>query len=502
MCNSCSNGLNRREFISKSLKTSGALSLAMVGGASTLGAALGNSSRSNPFSGSLPGLKKEPAKVMVAFLYPPAEVVEAREDELGGSAWHTWPGNQFKPEQQQRIFTSKIQSMADNLGVEIDIEPKSIYQKAKVDEFIKKAKSKSVDAVLIINFWRFHTNWSFIMATESAPAAIVYQPIGGTHQRPPSNLANTKGIFYIHSVENWDEIERGLHAVRAKKMLAQSRLLRVYNVNEAMVRSRDEYFDLDIVGVKTDEFNNVFDSIKADSNIVSEAMEYKRKARLVMDVEDKFFVESIRSHRTVNLMRERYGADAITIECLRLLHRKPCVSFSLNNENLIPSGCENAVDPTITMMLGRWLFERGGFMHNPAFDTSENVYFASHCTSPKKLHGPKGPEQEYIVRPFMHESPATAAPDVQWTPDEPVVLARYNSSGPRLGCWTGKVIESPACPPVGGCTTRVLVNMDKMDDVTDAYLGAHPILFWGTLGDARKLKVFAQMYHADFIGNF
>ena len=93
-------------------------------------------------------------------------------------------------------------------------------------------------------------------------------------------------------------------------------------------------------------------------------------------------VDAIRAHRAVGQIMQRYGADAITIECLMLKHRKPCVSFAINNGELIPCGCENHLDGTLTLMLGRWLLERAGFLHNPEFDTSENRYFGAHCTCP------------------------------------------------------------------------------------------------------------------------
>src|SRR6056297_2517265 len=78
--------------------------------------------------------------------------------------------------------------------------------------------------------------------------------------------------------------------------------------------------------------------------------------------------------------------------------RKPCISFALNNGNMIPCGCENHLEGTLTMMLGRWLLERPGFMHNPEFDTSQNLYFASHCTCAEKLHGPQAEPQPFDVR--------------------------------------------------------------------------------------------------------
>jgi hypothetical protein len=159
------------------------------------------------------------------------------------------------------------------------------------------------------------------------------------------------------------------------------------------------------------------------------------------------------------------------------------------------------VDATLTLMLGRWLLDRGGFQHNPEFDTSENHYFGAHCTCALKLHGPQGPSQPFAVRPFFHQLPKTAALDVQWTPDEPILVAKYLTGKDTLSCWMGKVVESPASPPTGGCATRVLTTIDGIRDVCDIYAGTHPILFCADRGDARRFKAFARMYRLNLEGN-
>jgi hypothetical protein len=505
MCNDCfSHNLNRRDFMRGSIKASGFLSLAMAAGMPVMGPDFfsDRNTHNRLFEGEWAKIKKEPAKILAVFLYPPADVVNEgkNEDSWAQHHWFTWPGNQFEPERQEKLFASKIRSIADNLGMLVDFAPKAIYQQTKVEEFITKAKAEQPDAVLVVNFWNTFKNWSFKIANESAPAAIVYQPVGSNHQLPMPELMNTKGIFYIHSIENWDEIERGLLAVHAKKMLGQSRLLRISDQKE-VTRGIEEFLNVDILGIPADEFNLVFDSVKPDNKILKEANRFKRNAKLVMHVEDSYIVEAIRSHHAVAQIMERYGADAITIQCLMLKHRKPCVSFSINNGNLIPCGCENHLDGVLTQMVGRWLFERAGFMHNPEFDTSENLYFGSHCTCATKLQGPKGPDQEFLIRPFFHQLPNTAALDVQWTPKDPVMLTKYHSGENKISCWTGKVVSSPKSPPTGGCATRVLVDIDKAEDIRDVYLGTHPILFWGNRSDARKVKVFSQLYGLDLGGN-
>ncbi len=453
------------------------------------------------FSGPLPTIKKEPARVLVTFLYPPFDAVYGKQFRHRFD-WFTYPGNQFEYEKQRELFSSKIRSIADELGVQVEYSPTVIYQEAEVSEFIKKSRAKKPDAVLVVNFWNDFSGWSLQIARESAPAAIVYEPVGVKHQLPLPGLMNTKGIYYVSSVENWDEIERGMLAVRAKKMLAQSRLLRITpQEEEQMMRGNEKFLNTDIVSIRAEEFNDLFDSIKPDNKLVSEAMKIKDEAQKVTGVEDHYFIEAMRSHYAVNKIMEEYGADAITIHCLRLLHRKPCLSFAINNGNLIPCGCENHLDPTLTQMMGRWLWERAGFMHNPGYDTSDNLHFGSHCTCAIKLKGPQGPDQEYHIRPFTHQSPATAALDVQWTPGEPVMLVRYYGDDNKISCWTGKVNRSPGYPPTGGCATRVLVELDKVDNVCDTYPGPHPILFWGNRSDARRMKAFSKMYGLELEGN-
>ena len=495
MCESCSPYvLNRRGF----LAATGAL-----GAAAFVSRAVARQVGAVAAS-AVPKRDKKPARVLVAFLYPPADVVNEgkMEDAWRVHHWFTWPGNQFEPEQQERKFTAKIEQIAGRLGVIVEFQPQAIYQEAKVRQFIQTARAARPDAVLIVNFWNTLSPWSHRMATESgAPTAIVYHSLGSNHQLPPDYLRNAEGLYYIHSVENWDEIERGLCAVRARKMLAQSRLLRISSSAPSPAPKREPRLDVEIVEAPAGEFNATVDGIADDDALVHEAIEFKRAAARVTDVTDRYIIDAMRAHRAVAAMLARYGADAITIECLQLRHRKPCLSFAMNNGALVPCGCENDFNATLTLMLGRWLLGRGGFQHNPEFDTSENRYFGAHCTCAWKLHGPQGPSQEYLVRPFFHQLPKTAALDVQWTPGERIILAKYRSEEGTLSCWTGRVIESPTSPPTGGCATRVLVELDALEDVCQAYAGPHPVLFCGDRADARRFKAFAQMYRLGWMGN-
>ena len=245
------------------------------------------------------------------------------------------------------------------------------------------------------------------MAAESAPTAIVYHSLGSNHQLPPEYLRKAEGMYYIHSIENWDEIERGLLAVRAEKMLAQSRLLRVSGQQQDTTHDVEKRLNVDIVTIPGRRVQcdvRRHRTGRCDGACSDGGQELCRPGHRCIG---RVFRGSDAGPSGCGQIMQRHAADAITIECLFLKHRKPCLSFALNNGELVPCGCENHLDATLTLMLGRWLLERAGFLHNPEFDTSENRYLGAHCTCAWKLHGPQGSVQEYLVRPFFHQLPKT-----------------------------------------------------------------------------------------------
>jgi hypothetical protein len=95
--------------------------------------------------------------------------------------------------------------------------------------------------------------------------------------------------------------------------------------------------------------------------------------------------------------------------------------------------------------------------------------------------------------------PKTLALDVKWPPGEAVTLFKHHANKRELDAWAGEVIESPECPPTGGCATRVLAKIHQVADVCDIYPGPHPVLFCGEF--ARNAKTFAQLYEFDIKTN-
>lgn len=436
----------------------------------------------------------KPAQVRGAFFYPPLDVVNRGEleDWWARHQWCTWPGNQYRPEEQQARFLEHIRPIADGLDLTLNLDEAPIYTNAGIEAFINEVEETKPDALLLFNFWNtFSAKIVSIVEAFDGPV-IVYHPVGANHQLPPQKLENAVRTQYIHSIENWGAIKRGLRALHAHNRMRQSRLLRVSGRLKEEQDAVEPLFGTAIHGVPAGHYNDLYDEIRITPELESLAIVVRRRADSVTDLEEKAFLDAARAHEAVRRLMERHDADAITIECLFLKHRKPCLSFSVNNGSLVPCGCENDLNATLSLMLGAALFGRGGFQHNPEFDTEENAYFASHCTCLTRLHGPAGEETPYSLRPFFHQLPKTLALDVQWPAGERATLFKYHSGKNSMDAWRGEVLGSPGCPPTGGCATRVLVRMDGVDDIRNVYPGPHPILFCGDF--ARHAATFAELY--------
>lgn len=504
MCESCCSsdhhdGVTRRDF----LKTGA--SAAVV--ASTTMSGVLSAEDIKDVSEEFKPLPKSPANVTVAFMYPPREVVDAGkfEDWWAKDGWSTYPGPYYEPSEREKQFRAKVEEINAKLGLNITYYP-TFYTKAAAAQFAEKMKQSQPDAVFLFCFWNTIQDWIPDMCKKMGLPLIVYVPVGASHQLPRAALANNPDLLFIHSFENWSAIEGALRAVNAHKKLSQSRMIRVGDYTEEKITvpscSNVNRLNVEIVSVPAGIYNSMFDSIADSPELLDMAKALKAKALKVIDVEDQYINHGIRSFLTIQALKKRYNADAVTIKCLLLKERKPCIGFSMLNSMLSPCACEDQMDSLITIMLGNHLLDRGGFLHNPEFDTERNQYYGSHCTTPLQMYPSyeNKPELPFYIRPFAHMLPKTAAIDCRMPENEQCLIAKFTIDG-IISAFTGRIVSSPEFTQAGGCTTRFRMDVDKLEDVCSMYRGPHPILFLTEPEKARWFKMYAKLYKYSWKGN-
>ena len=430
---------------------------------------------------------KEPAKIRVAFLYPPSKAIA---DNPNG--WWSWPGTDFDAEGRQKQYTAALRKIEKQLGVQLLLDESPVANRRDAERLGKQLEAERPDGLLLVMFYNRILDAADLLLKVAETAgipAIFYIGLGVKHgsirqyRRP--------GVYFIQSLDNLDAIEYGLRMIRAKKAMAQGKLL---SINEAKEEREgvEPFFGTTVRVIPYAQYAEIFKNITIDDAARKLIARFTGGAREIRAVTQEALENAARAHFALKKLLADNGAVGLTMNCLRRGMQKPCVSFATLNSELIPAACENDFPAMYTQRLGQLLTGRPGFQHNPCFDTEANHYYGSHCTSPIKLYGPDGPDSPYLLRRFMHSNEGSCSIQVFWKEGDPVTMARYHpGKSPALDVYAGKVVKSHPMPPAGGCTSNVSIELIDRKDACEVS-GHHNLLFCGDF--ARKFRLFAQLY--------
>lgn len=304
-----------------------------------------------------------------------------------------------------------------------------------------------------------------------------------------------EGLYTLHGSAEPEAIEYGLRMINTGKLLRQCTVLGFDNrqPSEATL----PYFGVKFRIIPFERYAQEFEAASIDQDARQWIAQLTDGADQRLGITDQALDNAVRAHLALQKILEEERADGLTMNCLRRGWLKPCMSFAAMNGQLTPAACEMDVPALCTMLTGKFLFQRPGFMHNMAVETERNHYYASHCTCPTRLYGPEGPELPYLLRRFAHTNEGSCAIQVFWKEGDPATLVRVYPGGPaRMDVYAGRVFASHPMPPVGGCTTNVEV---QLLDRTDAMMavGHHNVLFCGDF--AHAFRQFAQLYRIELM---
>lgn len=469
----CDGDFNRREFMTLAGLT--------LGTAATLAPVTKVAATPMPSQDS-----KRPARVRVAFLYPPSTTFSDNPE-----GWWSWPGNEFDAEGRQRAYMESLENEARPLGVELLMDSGSIQNEAQAHALITELAAERPDGLVLIMFF----NGSLPVADTLLEAAedmdipvVFYIGLGVKHGSVAAY--RREGVYFIQAHEDLKAIANGLRMIAAKVRLGQSLIL---SITEADTRREgmEEFFGIKVRVIPFDEYARLFKEAQISASDRSWMDTIIAEAQEVRGISPESAENALRAHLALQELIAGEKADGVTMNCLRTGMLKPCISFSELNSELIPAACENDLSAAYTQQIGQLLTGQPGFQHNPAFDTERNQYYASHCTCPLRLRGPGGPKSPYLLRRFAHTNEGSCAVQVFWAAGDPVTMVRYHyGTAPKLDVYAGRVATSYPMPPVGGCTTNVAVELTDRKDACMVQ-GHHNLLFHGDY--ARRFRLFANL---------
>jgi len=164
-----------------------------------------------------------------------------------------------------------------------------------------------------------------------------------------------------------------------------------------------EHFGIETIFVSYDEINAATRNADAGKAAVV-AAKWKNEAIAIYDVPDEEIEGSARVYVGMKDLLTKYGADAITVNCLGACYgghikHYPCLGFmELQNEGLM-GVCENEFSGTPSMLVAKIITKgaRIGYMSDPVLDYSSRSFIYAHCVCTTKFFGPEGPDSRFEI---------------------------------------------------------------------------------------------------------
>ena len=475
--------MHRRDF----LRAAGLAAAGLAVGPESLLAAVSNVPTTGP-ANSQGSAFKGPATIRAAFLYPSTELLKKE-------GYYSWPGSNFDAEGHHRDYAARIAAIAKELGVRLVLDEQALAGPAAADRFIQEVKQQKPDGLLLIPFKK--SEWESVkrIIAETGVPTVAMATIGVLLMPHIQELRGKPGVFVISSLDNFDAIRDGMNMIRVRRWLRDAVILSIADDQPAELTV--PVLGTRIRGVPMKKYTEVYKSTPADGEVNQVAKAYLGGAKERREPSEADVLEAARAHVALKRLIEQERADAMMMKCLDGIQKRvippPCMSFMDLRDAGMVAGCQNDLDATLTMMIGQQLLGKPGFQHNPACDTTRNLYYGSHCTSPRKLEGPAGPAREYILRSHAEAGIGTV-PQVLWPEGMDVTIAEYVvGDKPEMLIYTGKTVANYDTPPAGGCRTSLCATLNEIPacDMKPEHM-LHLAMFAGN--HAAQLKTFCQMF--------
>jgi hypothetical protein len=392
-----------------------------------------------------------------------------------------------------------LRESARKLGVGLKFEEQLVTSMDEAEALAGRIQASRPDGLVIVLLKKDSQPQADLVlaAAEKLRAPMVPVMLLLADPDVPADAYRRPGLYVLRSPEELADVEFGLRMINTGKLLRQCTVLGFDN--RAASETTVPFFGVRLRIVPFDRYAEEFAAVPIDDAARQLIAQFTGGAKEQRDITEQSLENAARAHFALKKILAEEQADGLTMNCLRRGWLKPCMSFATLNSQLIPAACEMDVPALCTMLVGRWLFGRPGFMHNMAVETEANHYYASHCTCATKLYGPEESELPYLLRRFAHTNEGSCAIQVFWNEGDPTTLVRVYPGGPaRMDVYAGRVVASHSMPPVGGCTTNVEVELLDREDAMMA-VGHHNVLFCGDF--AKQFRQFAQLFRIELMAS-
>jgi len=405
--------------------------------------------------------------------------------------WMSWPGKSFDPKKCQAEYITTLGNAAQELGVDLDIDPVPLHEPESVERAMQRLARDPPDGLLVtvmhLESWPRVT---YLAQNRGPTPLIVFSPLGTSlpkQQRVLRKIPRT----YVAMTPDHTWLATGLRMLKTAGEMGRSRICIVSDAAQGDLQAGKIGTTLHYVPLArwVNEFREAPDTDEMREIVKHYAIESKE----LVEPQRGDLLNAARNYVVARRIMAAENCQGISVDCAPLVGGckvscGPCLAWSKLLDEGRVGGCEADADAAVTLMLAMRLFDRPGFMQDPAPNTVNNTLIGSHCTCATKLNGFDQPPAPFSLRSHA-ESDTGVALQVLWKPGQEITILGFQRPETML-YGTGRVRGNVQAPYAGGCRTAVEVELSGVPDVRDVK-GHHQVFVYGKFD--QMLKSFCEL---------
>ena len=425
------------------------------------------------FAASLFAAEPEPAKkplIQAVFIRPKVD-----------GYWMGWPGAGYDIKARQADYTKTLTEAAKKFGIQLEVRPEPLDTDNAVSSYIEQLKKQPPDGIVLVimSFDR----WSHIdniAKNRGKTPVIVFSPMGTSFTGHLQGTRNIDGV-YVAATQDVEFLNFGLKMFKTISEMKNTRLC-------ILAGDKVEDRPLEVIGttlhyIPRNRLPEELEKVEESDQVRAIADYYTKNAKKIVEPTRRDILNAAKNYIAARRIMETEKCQGISVDCLplvesRLIPCPPCIAWlKLNDEGSV-GACEAEWNSAISLRLTSLLFDRPGFMQDPAPNTVNNTLMGAHCSCPTKLDGFDKPAEPFILRSHS-ESNTGVVPQVLWRIGQKVTIMKFEGPGTII-LGTGRVLRNIDTPPYGGCRTSVELELNNVADSRDTK-GFHQLFIYGDL---------------------
>jgi hypothetical protein len=399
--------------------------------------------------------------------------------------WMGWPGAAYDIKARQQQYTEVLTTAAKKLGIDLNLIAEPIHNSSMVDTLIANLKRTPLDGLVVTNMCLHHhgfNSWGHvnnIAKNRGKIPTIVFSPMGTSFTGDLQASRNIPGVF-VSATQDVDWLVFGLRMLSTIWQMKNTHLCIVQG--DKTSNRRLEVIGTTLHYIPGKRFLEEFKKVQESDEVQALAEYYTKEAKNIVEPKKEDILNAAKNYFVCRRLMAAENCQGFSMDCLGPISRReiwpPCLAYlRLRNEGIV-GACEADWNAAISSRLTHLLFEKPGFMQDPAPNTVNNTLMGAHCTCATKLDGFDKPHEPFILRSHS-ESNLGVAVQVLWRIDQKVTIMKFQGPGSII-LGTGRVLRNIDTPPSGGCRTSVEIEVDDVADPRDVK-GFHQLFIYGDL---------------------